>query len=137
MHVCGTIPFVFWDISPNCAPRGAPQAPQGKRSHCGPLPLPGGSLKEQNTEELPLAFVVLSLAAHQRRLAINRCGLAGDRRQLASDGGWRPASHPKVHKVRGRVKKVHQNDPSGHRQSPGHVSNVLDPLHRLVLLIPL
>jgi len=39
VYVCGTIPLVFWYNFPNCAlqgtPQGAPQAPQGKRSHCG------------------------------------------------------------------------------------------------------
>ena len=33
MHACGTIPPIFWYNYPNCAPQGAPEPPQGKRSH--------------------------------------------------------------------------------------------------------
>ena len=33
VHVCGTIPLVFWDNYPNCAP-------QGKRPHCPQLTPP-------------------------------------------------------------------------------------------------
>ena len=35
--VCDTSPPVFWNNYPNCAPQGAPQAPQRKRSHSTPF----------------------------------------------------------------------------------------------------